>query len=399
MRSPSSGVVVAALRLLLATAALSPAFGQVVITNSPSPGTVGIAYSFQFQATGATSFVYTCLCEGPPVPGLTLSSSGSLSGTPTSTGIFNFQVRASDAGNPQNNSGFVLMSILIGQQPLTINTTSVPDATRGVLYNAPLSASGGTGGYSWTLTGGSLPSGLSVIGSGSVGGTASAGAAPGPYNFTVKVTDSSSSVAFQFLTLTLRNAPIVLSPAVLPPGILNGAYNSGVTASGGTGGPYTYSLTGSTPPGIGLNTSTGAITGSPTSTGTFNFLIGVSDGSASTPVFTPQSYSITVFPLITISPTTIPSGDALSNYSQTFTASGGSGSGYTFSIIGTPPGMSFNTATGTLSGPPANGGAFAFSITARDSAGFTGTQNYNLLVNPALTLAPATVPAGQVGTL
>src|SRR5262249_7805648 len=135
-----------------------------------------------------------------------------------------------------------------------------------------------------------------------------------------------------------------------------------------------------------------------TATGTFPFTISVTDGSPLTPAFTAKSYSITVFPLITISPLSIPAGDALSNYSQTFTASGGSGSGYMYSVATPPPGLTINASSGILSGPPSSSGSFGFTITARDSFGFTGSQAYTLIVNPALTLAPASVPAGQAGT-
>jgi uncharacterized protein (TIGR03437 family) len=316
------------------------------------------------------------------------------------SGTFNFSVMAAEAGNPANNSGFIPMSVQIVQQPLVINTTSVGDATRGVLYSAALMASGGSGGYLWSFSSGTLPAGLSVMSvmsAGSVGGTPALSAVAGSYSFTVKVTDSSNNVAFQRLALTLRNPPITLTPSLLPPSTLNGMYSSGVLASGGTGGPYTYSWNGTTPPGLVLNMSTGAITGTTTALGPYNFTISVSDASQFTPAFQPANYLITVYPVITISPASIPAGDAGSNYSQTFTASGGSGSGYSYTIAQTPPGMSFNTASGLLSGPPVAGGPYNFSVTAHDGAGLFATQNYTLTVNPALMLAPPTLTAGQVG--
>jgi uncharacterized protein (TIGR03437 family) len=394
MRNPIGGIVVAAL-LMLPVSTLAQG---VRFTNSPSPGTVGISYSFQFTASGALSYTYSCQCTNP-APGLTLSSSGAITGTPSMAGTFMFNAEVADAHNSENNSGFVTMSIQIGAQPLTINTTSVNDATRGVLYSNPLMASGGTGGYSWSLSGGALPGGLSVNSGGSIGGTPLLSDVAGVFNFTVEAMDNSSNVAFQRLTMTLHNPALTLSPSSLLPGILNGVYSSGVTASGGAGPPtpYTYSWSGTTPPGLMLNTATGAITGTPTAMGTYNFTIGVSDGSTFTPTFTPQPYSITIYPVITIAPSSIPAADAGSNYSQTFTASGGSGSSYTYSIVGTPAGMSFNTSTGVLSGLPSSGGPF--TITAHDGAGFSGSQNYTLVVNPALTLAPASLNAGQVGTV
>ena len=167
MRSPSSGLVVVFLLLLLSAAAVTPASAQVQIINSPFPGTVSFPYSFQFQTSDQNTYVYTCQCTGV-APGLSVSSSGLLSGTPTQAGNYNFSVKATDASNPDRTSGFVPMSIQIGAQPVTINTNSVPDAVRGVAYNTPLSASGGTGTYSWTLSSGALPDGLSIVPTGAI---------------------------------------------------------------------------------------------------------------------------------------------------------------------------------------------------------------------------------------
>ncbi len=406
MRRWSSRIVFAVLLLLLAAVVADRASAQITITitNSPPFGTEGISYSFQFQASGGTS-PYTYTCQSPcGVPsGLTLNPSGLLNGIPTTSGTFPFFVVASDSSNPPNTSVPVPKSIQIGLPPLDINTTSVPNATRGVAYNAPLSASGGSGGYSWSSASGTnLPSGLSVVATGAISGTPSLSATAGVYTFTVEAKDSSGDLAFQQLTLTLDNPAMALTGS-LPPGIVGTPYpsGSGVSASGGNGGPYTYSWSGTTPPGLSLNASTGAVTGTPTSSGPFRFTVSVSDGTPLfTPAFTPQGYSITVYSAITLSPTSIPAADAQSNYlqPQTFKASGGSGSGYTYSISTAPPGMSFSPA-GTLSGPPSSNGSFSFTITARDSLGLTGTSpTITLTVNPALTLSPTSLSPGQVGT-
>ncbi len=72
-------------------------------------------------------------------------------------------------------------------------------------------------------------------------------------------------------------ATIGLAPATLPGGLENVAYNQSVTASGGTG-PYTFAVTsGSLPPGVNINASTGALSGGPTGTGTFTFTITATD--------------------------------------------------------------------------------------------------------------------------
>ena len=194
---------------------------------------------------------------------------------------------------------------------------------------------------------------------------------------------------FQGLSLTLRNPAITLSPTVLPSGVVGTAYSSGVSASGGTGGPYLYSWSGNTPSGLTLNQATGAITGLPNSANNYLFSITASDGSGFTLGGSPQNYSISIFPAITISPTSIPAADTGSNYSVTFSATGGTNSGFVYSIAGLPSGMNFNPSTGMLSGIVPAGGPFAFTIGAKDSGNFTGSQMYTLSVNPALTLSPS----------
>ncbi len=410
MRRVSSRIGVAVLLLLMAAVA-ERASAQVLITNSPPPGTAGKTYDspsgFQFQATGGSgSYTYTWACAAPctnPVPGLTLSTTGLLSGTPTSSGSFSFTVTATDSSG--SASGPVPESITIGLQSLAVATTSVPGGTRGTAYaGAQLAAVGGTGSYSWSVSSGALPGGINVSTGGAISGTPLLTDAVGIYTFTVEVSDG-KSVAFHQLTLTLDNPVLTLSGS-LAAGIVGTAYatGSGFSAGGGNGVPYTYSWSGTTPPGLNVNSSTGAVTGMPTSSGVFTFTVTVADSTPLyTPAFTPQTYSLTVYPAITVgAPSSVPTADAQSNYLQplTFTASGGSGAPYTYSISGLPSGMNFNASSGTLSGAPSAGGSYSFSVTARDSAGFTGTSGtVTLVVNQALTLTPATITAGQYGTV
>src|SRR5579862_75579 len=100
-RSLSGSLVAAALLLLLTTAASVPAsaLGPVTITNTPPPGTVGISYAFQFAASPQGNYNWTWTCGTNctnPVPGLTLSNSGMLTGTPTTDGSYTIFVTASD---------------------------------------------------------------------------------------------------------------------------------------------------------------------------------------------------------------------------------------------------------------------------------------------------------------
>lgn len=183
---------------------------------------------------------------------------------------------------------------------------------------------------------------------------------------------------------------ITVNPATLPNGGVGTPYNQIVSASGGTA-PYTFSISsGALPTGLLLNSASGAITGSPTTAGTFTFTITATDASG---CFGSRLYSITIAspgcPTIVLSPTTLPPGMAQILYAQTITASGGTAP-YTFAISAgaLPSGLSLNPGTGLISGTPQVSGLFNVTIRATDSLGCQGSRAY------ALAILPAVAPAG-----
>src|SRR5204862_8286380 len=126
-----------------------------------------------------------------------------------------------------------------------------------------VTASGGTTPYTWSLASGTLPTGLTLSSSGAISGTPTG---TGTSNFTVKVTDANSNTATLGLSISV-NAALTVTSTSLPAGAQNAAYSASVTALGGTT-PYTWSLaSGALPPGLTLSSS-GAISGTPTGTGT-----------------------------------------------------------------------------------------------------------------------------------
>jgi Ice-binding-like/Putative Ig domain len=192
--------------------------------------------------------------------------------------------------------------------------------------------------------------------------------------------------------------PIVtVNPATLPDGTVGAAYNQIVSATGGTA-PYSFVVSsGALPTGLVLNPTTGAITGSPTTVGTFNFTITATDANG---CIGSRPYTVTIAapgcPVITLSPATLPPGRVGTQYSQTITATGGTPP-HAFTVAsGTlPAGLVLNPATGVLSGIPTQAGLFTFTVQAT-AAPCSGSRTYTLTVLSALGVIPT---LGSMGLL
>jgi hypothetical protein len=102
--------------------------------------------------------------------------------------------------------------------PLTVTTTTLPDATQNSPYSVTLAANGGTPSYSWSLASGTLPSGLSLSSGGVISGTPTS---RGTFGFTVRVTDASSQSATQALNLIVSPPAVTVWATTAVPGIVD----------------------------------------------------------------------------------------------------------------------------------------------------------------------------------
>ena len=265
----------------------------------------------------------------------------------------------------------------------------LPLGTVGVAYNQTITASGGTGPYTFSVTAGALPAGLSLTSGGLISGMPTTA---GTSTFTVTATDANVCTGLQAYTIVI-NPPscqtITLLPAPpLPQGTRLVAYNQTITAGGGTV-PYTFIVTaGALPAGLSL-TSGGLISGTPTTAGTFTFTVTATDASGCKGL---RVYTVTIAaapcPVITVSPATLPGGVVGTAYNQTVSAA--PPGAYTFSVSSgaLPNGLSLNASTGAITGRPTSAAPFGFTITARDTNGCTGAKAYTVTIAPAAATVP-----------
>jgi hypothetical protein len=362
----------------------------VVNPASLSTATVGTAYSQTVTATGGTGgFTYSVSAGALPA-GLTLNtSSGALSGTPTTVGTSNFTIRATDSASASGTRAYSVST----SAAITVNPVSLPVGTVGTAYSRTFTATGGASPYTYSVSAGVLPAGLSLNAStGVLAGTPTATVAS---LFTIQVTGSNGAIGTRAYSITI-NPAIVVNPATLPGGTLGTAYSQTVTATGGTGA-YTYIRSaGSLPAGLALNATTGAITGTPTASGTRTFTIRATDGNGAIGT---RTYSVTIGAAIVVNPATLPGGTVASTYNRTVSATGGTGA-KTFSISAgaLPAGLSLNATTGVILGTPTSAGTSSFTVRATDTIGAMGSRAYTVAINPAITLSPTSLPNGTSGT-
>jgi hypothetical protein len=260
--------------------ALLAATPPLALACPATTGQVGIPYSSSLVANGGVPpYTYSILSGSLP-PGLSLNpTTGAISGTPTMKGSYPFVAQVMDSsGGTANTVTANCGGIAIGDLGLSLFCASATTGAVGTPFNSSLTAIGGVTPYTFSLNSGSLPPGLLLnSATGAITGTPTT---PGNYPFVAKIVDVAGDLT------TAQGCGISIAPlglSVLCPTVTTGSvglpYSSSSVAAGGTP-PYMYSIfSGSLPPGLTLNPTTGAITGTPTAANSYPFVVEVTDSA------------------------------------------------------------------------------------------------------------------------
>lgn len=272
---------------------------------------------------------------------------------------------------------------------LTVTTTTPPISTEGVAMRAyALKATGGKGTLRWSIADGVLPTGMKLTAAGSLSGTpqcatAAVGCPAGTSTFMVQVTDSSVPAKWGLATITVTVKPMSITAPAIKTGRVGVAYPSTRFKAVGGGSPIAWSASG-LPAGMKIST-TGAVSGRPTVSGTFDVVVTVRNTKATWRTAT-KVVTIVVSPMAISSTPAVPKvGKVGTAYSLRHRVVGGNGTkSWAVTAGSLPSGLKLNTRSGAVTGTPTVAGTYTFTLTVSDSSTprNSATATYTIEVEP-----------------
>ncbi|MEZ2345742.1 beta strand repeat-containing protein [Terriglobus sp. RCC_193] len=372
---------------------------ELTLTATLNDASVDTPYTATVSTNGGSNPARLSLASGSLPTGLQFNaSSGMVSGTPKVDGDYPVTFQATDASAAATATALhrtLRVRHRASNSSVTITTSSLPAGTVNTAYSAQVQAGGGTTPYTWSITSGSLPTGLALSRNGVLSGTPTS---PGTASFAVQVADSngastSASLMLSILTNNTSPTPTTLSITAPAAGTVGTAYTGIIGVSGGAA-PYVCSVTSGSLP-AGLSLSGCSLTGTPTTAGSYSLTVKATDSSSSA---NSSTANITIIIGTTATPAKLaigaPSAATVGTiYSSAIAVSGGTGP-YTCSITsGTlPAGIARNNCA--LTGTPTASGTFALGIKATDSSNpvNSGSATVSLAVNATASQLSLTAP-------
>src|SRR6184192_3491289 len=354
---------------------------QTFTINPPPPviqppftatGQVGVAFSYTITATNSpTSYNATSLPAGLSVN----TSTGVISGTPTTAGTYTVTISATNAGG----TGSHTLTLTINPATPVIQPPFTATGQVGVAFSYTITATNSPTSYNATvLPAGVLPAGLSVnTSTGVISGTPTTA---GTYSGTISATNAGGTGSAT-LTLTINPPAPVIQPPFTATGQVGVAFSYTITA---TNSPTSFNATG-LPAGLTVNTSTGLISGTPTTAGTYTVTISATNAGGT------GSHTLTLTinpPTPVIQPPFTATGQVGVAFSYTITATN---SPTSYNATGLPGGLAINTGTGKITGKPTIAGIYQVTLSATNAGG-TGTATLVITVGPFIATGAVGVP-------
>jgi hypothetical protein len=370
--------------------------GQVFVCPE---GTVGAAYSIQLKSYGgcgpALPYQYRVINGGLPT-GLSLTSTGVISGTPTTAGTYDFFLELSDQ-NPPSAAWCVPKT---AEQPfrlsidprVIVTTPSAPAGTVGVAYNlalqaqmmsAPNQLAAPSSPLTWSVVSGTLPAGLALdAATGVISGTPTAEGSS-LATFKAALVDGRSDT--KSLEIVVRqplaiaaSTPFATSPAATAWEV-GVPFSSKLTPSGGSG-TYTFAIaSGSLPTGLALATD-GTVSGTPRTAGVYRATLRLSDNEGRTADY---AANFGVAARLAVSTLLLKPGKVGKLYRSRVAATGGVlPKAWRITAGKLPKGVRFDRKLGLLSGTPTKAGRYRLTFQVTDGLKVVATKKLRIDVLP-----------------
>ncbi|WP_233840197.1 autotransporter domain-containing protein [Dyella sp. 2HG41-7] len=316
------------------------------ISVSPASGNLPNAIAYQsynqtLSASGGTApYTYAQVPGTAPPAGISIGSSGAISGTSTTLGSTNFSVQVTDSTGVSTQVSYTLQVVA---PTITVTPSTVPSAIQNNAYTAQtLTASGGTSPYTFAIASGALPGGMTLTSSGVLSGTPTV---TGSFPFSAQATDAHGFTGSQNYTLTVNAITVPGAPTIGTATAGNAQASVTFTAPSNNGGAAITGYTATSSPG-GLTgscatspcTVTGLTNGTAyTFTVTATNSVGTSTASAASNSVTPRASQTITF-----------SNPGTQNFGTTPTLTAAASSGLTVSFSSTTTAVCTITSTGQL---------------------------------------------------
>jgi hypothetical protein len=369
----------------------TPTTGDLRVCPS---GTVGSLYDLQLKGEAgcgpALPYQYKVLNGGLP-QGLSLSSSGRITGTPQGAGTANFWIELSDEDPPSQswcvpkkaereftitiNPGFRIDNAVTSKY-WTLNQSKSEQLTATVLTN--LSSGQPATNAVWSVISGALPAGVTLSTTGLLSGTPTA---EGISTFKVHAVNGGVSDDETF-TIDVKRAVTVAGPATSPKSEVGVAYELKLSVSGGAGGTYTWAaIDGTLPTGVSFDTADGSISGTPSAAGVYTFTATATDSQGRAGTYAGRI--VVAAKLVVTKPVAKPARQGKLYRLKLRTTGGVVPLKWKVTKGPLPKGVKLDKATGVISGKPTKAGRYKITVEVTDSLKVKSTQSFTIVVQPA----------------